>query len=769
MNSRDLSSVEEHAKGRVSAIWILPVLAALIGGWLVYKAIVEAPIIVTVEFDSAEGLEVGKTAVRYDGVVIGEVSGVIIQPDLTGVVVTLELDRRAEPAMVDGTEFWVVRPEVSLSGVTGLGTVLTGNYIALNIGDGAPKAHFVGLESEPPKSLDAPGLHLILRANDLGSISVGSPVVYKRFAIGDVQSYELDKNGKGITLNVFIKPEFTQLVRTSSRFWNASGISIKGGLTSFDIRTESMTSILRGGIGLTTIDEDNSGPPAKNNDEYALLDDFSEAEAGELINIELPVIPGIEPKVTKVVYRGITVGQVEEVNISKDLSTIMAVITLPPRSAEFLNKNTRFWVSRPLVSLDNVAAISDVLSGTRIELDFDDQGGDETRDFVALTTPPILKKDAPGLHITLTVARLESITRGMHVLYRNIVVGSVLDYRLSDDKQLIELDVHIEPDYSHLVNESSRFWDTGGIDISGGLDGFRIRTGSMRSILFGGIGFYTPDEQALSAKNGARFQLFSDYDSAHRFGVPITINFEDGDGLKEGTSIRYQGIEVGRVTSVELNRDFDGVVVKASLNTSASGVARLGTKFWLVKPELGLTKAANLGTLVTGQYISFHMGDGAPHYSFDALTGPPFVENEKTGLNIVLTSPELSSVKEGVTVSYRGVVVGKVTGYRLASSADHVKIFVNIEDRYVPLVRANSKFWNASGLDIGFKLFGGASIKSESVESILAGGISFATPDEPSMGDPVAEGASFALNSSRDERWLDWRPSIALDDTGEAR
>lgn len=769
MNNDTLADVEEQPKGRLSAIWILPVVAALIGGWLIYTAIIEAPIPIEVEFDSGEGIEVGNTVVRYEGIAIGKVSAVRVQPDMVGIIATIDIDRRAESGLKKDTLFWIVKPEVTLSGVTGLGTVLTGNYIAVRMGDGEPGRYFKGLSTAPPKSIHEPGLHVVLHADDLGSLNVGSPIIYKKITIGDVQSFELDKGGMGVTIKIFIKPEYAYLVKPSSRFWNASGITIKGGLTGVDIRTDSLTSVLIGGIGVSTAEDQLNNPQANNGDEFQLYRGYVEAESGIRLTVEFPVVAGIEPDVTKVVYRGIPVGQVETVNINQGLNRLTATLTILPRAEDYLNQNTRIWIREPGISLSDLSTIGSVLSGVEIEIEFDGKDADQTREFVALTKAPILKKNAPGLHVTITMDTLKSVSRGMSILYRSIPVGSIIDYHLSKDEQLIELDAHIEPEYAHLVNSSTHFWDSSGIQISGGLEGVEIRTSSLASILFGGISFYTPDTQAATVRANYRFSLYSDYASAHTVGIPITLYFSEGDGLKEGTLIKYEGIDVGNVTSVNLNDSLDGVVVQALLKESAAAVAKRDTQFWLVKPELGLARTANLGTLLTGEYITFKLGEGKPHFKFTALNAPPVVNKKKQGLNIILTSKQLSSVSEGVTVSYRGVVVGKVSGFSLANTADHVRIFVNIEEQYAPLVRENSQFWNASGLDIGFKLFGGAKIKTESVESILAGGISFATPNESDMGDRVGQGAQFSLNDERDDSWLAWEPKIQLSDISGAR
>lgn len=765
MSNEILASVDEQPKGRWSAIWILPLVAALIGVWLIYTAVIEAPIPIEVEFDSGEGIEVGKTVVRYEGIEIGKVTAVRLQPDMVGIIATIDIDRRVEQGLKKDTLFWIVKPEVTLSGVTGLGTVLSGNYIAVRIGDGAPGRYFKGLLKAPPKSIHEPGLHIVLHADDLGSLNIGSPLIYKKITIGDVQSFELDKGGLGVTINVFIKPDYAHLIKPSSRFWNASGITIKGGLTGIDIRTDSLTSVLIGGIGVSTVDNDMNNPQADNGDKFQLYKGYVEAEAGVRLTVEFPIVAGIEPDITTVIYRGIPVGQVEAVDVNQDLSRLTATLTILPRAEEHLNKNTRIWISEPDISSSALRAIGSVLSGPKIEIEFDGKEPDQTREFVALTKAPVLKKNAPGLHVIITTENLKSVSRGMNILYRSIPVGSVIDYRLSKDKQVVELDAHIEPEYAHLVNSSTHFWDSSGIQINGGLDGIKIRTSSLSSIVLGGISFYTPNAKATKVNTDHHFNLHPDYASAHTEGIPITLYFSEGNGLKSGTLIKYEGINVGKVISVNLNKSLDGVVVNALLEESAAAVAKRDTQFWLVKPELGLARTANLGTLLTGEYITFKIGKGKPHFQFTALNAPPVVDKGKQGLNIILISEQTGSVKEGVAVSYRGVTVGKVSGFSLANTADHVRIFINIEERYAPLIRENSQFWNASGLDIGFKLFGGATLKTESVESILGGGISFATPNDSDMGGRVGQGAEFRLHAERDDSWLAWKPEIQLSDT----
>ncbi|WP_257254120.1 MlaD family protein, partial [Endozoicomonas sp. SESOKO3] len=196
------------------------------------------------------------------------------------------------------------------------------------------------------------------------------------------------------------------------------------------------------------------------------------------------------------------------------------------------------------------------------------------------------------------------------------------------------------------------------------------------------------------------------------------------------------------------------------LNESADWLARRGSRFWLVKPKLGLTNTAHLETLLTGLYISVSPARSQAAAKRDVFVADPRAPDDQPrsgGLRIQLVSTQLGSIKPGNPVYYREIPVGVVTGFKLGNPANKVIIFLNIEDRYAPLVTKKSQFWNASGVDFHFGLFSGASIRTESLEAVLAGGIAFATPEQ---GVRVAPETSFELADEPKPEWLKWTPAI---------
>ena len=337
------NAVIKRKKG-ISPIWILPLVAALIGVWLIYKGIVEAPIKVVINFETAGGITAGKTKVLYKGLKTGVVKSVQIGPDFKSVDVAVDFDRSAESLLHSNTEFWLVRPRVSLEGISGLGTLVAGDHIAMRPADGhgQPARKFKALAAPPAIPENAPGLHLTLNSRDLASVQVGSPVYYKRIAVGDVQSYKLVEDEQQIAIRIYIRPQYTQLVNEHTRFWNASGIEVDGSLSGFKIRTQSFTSMLMGGIAFFTPETASEGRLAKNGDQFELFKDFQAAEAGTPIRIRFATAEGLVEGQTKVMFKGMTVGYVKRLIPLPDLLEMDAEVIIHPRAERFLLSDTQF-------------------------------------------------------------------------------------------------------------------------------------------------------------------------------------------------------------------------------------------------------------------------------------------------------------------------------------------------------------------------------------------------------------------------------------------
>jgi len=256
----------------VQLVWLIPLLAALVGGWLAVKSILDKGPTVTISFLTAEGLEAGKTKLRYKDVQIGLVTDVSLSPDTSKVIVTAELVKDANRYLVEDTRFWVVRPRISGGTVSGLGTLLSGSYVGVDLGKSAGhRKEFVGLEVPPVIASGVPGREYVLHASNIGSLDFGSPVYFRRLQAGQVSGHSLDRDGKGVTIRVFINSPYDKFVNANTRFWQASGIDISLDASGFKVDTESIVSILIGGLAFETPVESVHLPQAAPDTQFRLF------------------------------------------------------------------------------------------------------------------------------------------------------------------------------------------------------------------------------------------------------------------------------------------------------------------------------------------------------------------------------------------------------------------------------------------------------------------------------------------------------------------
>jgi len=314
-------------------VWLIPLVAALVGGWLAIKSVLDRGPVITITFTSAEGLEAGKTKIKYKDVEVGLVSSVGLSPDLSGVVVTAQMGKDAGPHLVKDTRFWVVRPRVSGGSVSGLGTLLGGSYIGVDIGKSTEEVReFTGLETPPVFTSSAPGREFVLRSQNIGSLDYGSPVFFRRLQVGQVAAYELNKDGSGVTLRIFVNAPYDQYVNANTRFWEASGVDVKLDASGIEVTTQSLVAIAIGGIAFETLATSAPLPPAEPNVAFDLFGSRAEAMrrpdtiADPYVMVFNESLRGLVPG-APVDFRGIVVGEVMSVNTYLDPAT--TALTFP--------------------------------------------------------------------------------------------------------------------------------------------------------------------------------------------------------------------------------------------------------------------------------------------------------------------------------------------------------------------------------------------------------------------------------------------------------
>jgi paraquat-inducible protein B len=312
---------------RLSVVWIIPIVAAAIGVWVAVTRILSEGPEITITFVSAEGLEAGKTKISYKGVDVGTITKIRLSEDHMRVIANAQMAPKTEDFLSDDTQFWVVRPRISGANVTGLGTLISGSYIGMEIGNSkVSKREFIALDTPPVVTEGVPGRFFVLKTSSLGSLDIGTPLFFRHLQVGQIASYNLDKSGRNFTIRVFVKAPYDQYVNPNTRFWQASGIDVQLSASGLTVRTESLLSILIGGVAFETPVDSEVLSPANAETVFTLY--YSRAEAYEpppqhpqtYQVIFKESVRGLLPG-APVEFRGIKIGQVTDVRAQIDFKT----------------------------------------------------------------------------------------------------------------------------------------------------------------------------------------------------------------------------------------------------------------------------------------------------------------------------------------------------------------------------------------------------------------------------------------------------------------
>lgn len=312
----------------LSPVWAIPIVTALIAGYLVWHEFSMRGPTIVITFRSADGLTAGQSQVRLREVAVGTVETIALSPDREHVEVTVRMNREAEPMLTGTARFWVVKPRLFAGSLSGLSTVLSGSYIQLapGAGDGEAVRRFTGLEDPPIIPSSEPGRTVHLRADRLGSISLGSPVFFRDIDVGQVLGWDIADMAEFATIQVFIRAPFDSYLREGSRFWNASGVSVKLGAEGVQLQLESLRALLLGGIAFETPDAAQRGPvPAA--DQVFQLYATREAADSAAVRRRIPVVSYFTDSVSglapgaPVTFQGVRIGEVKGFDLVYDQAT----------------------------------------------------------------------------------------------------------------------------------------------------------------------------------------------------------------------------------------------------------------------------------------------------------------------------------------------------------------------------------------------------------------------------------------------------------------
>ncbi|RKF20120.1 MCE family protein [Alginatibacterium sediminis] len=456
-------------------------------------------------------------------------------------------------------------------------------------------------------------------------------------------------------------------------------------------------------------------------------------------------------------YRGVKIGHLSSIDLNNGELFISADILDSYRP--LINQHSRFYKHSLLhinAGLEGITVqtgeIKSALSGglgliTRADAKPIVGFEDKFPIFVNEEAARLAQHSEGAKSIRLKAKHLGSVAKGSPLLFQELQVGQIVDFSmLSKGEFLVELEIW--GPFSHLLDSHTRFWESSGFQVEASLAGVNIDAASIESLLRGGISFdhFNQLDQSYNRV------LYPDRESAISRVTKINIDAKKGYGLRAGMDIRHNDQTIGEVESVNFSDDLKLLNLEAKINHPfEKHFAKAGAKFWLSTSEISLSGSKNIGNLITGDYISASPGKGKLQKQFSLHEDQPLYAGKTLPLR--LKSQSMGSLSKGNPVYYRQLQVGTIVATGLANTGESVYIDIEIEKRYAHLVQRNSKFWHASGFEFNLG-FGGARLKMESIESLVSGGIVFATP--PASTTPARRYQVFDLHAKANDEWLQW-------------
>ncbi|MDV7104380.1 MlaD family protein [Vibrio sp. TH_r3] len=688
----------------ISPLWILPIITLALAGWLVIKAINDAGQRVQIYFSDAQGLIAGRTTIQYQGLEVGMVRDISLSSNLDNIYVDADIYPQATQLLGKNTRFWLVKPKASISGISGLDALVSGNYIAIQPGeelnqddDDELQTKYIALESRPADLEANQGLNITLRSNDLGSISIGSQIVYRKIPIGEVYNYKLEPDGKTVLIDAYINNEYANIITNKSRFWNVSGAGAQIGFHGVDVQFESLSALLTGAIA---VDSPDGGEPVEEKAQFRLYPDLKTAGRGIPIHITLPDGNNISAGGAPIMYRGIEIGQITHLTLNKEREDIVALAAIQPAFSDTLNSGTRFMLEEANLSLTEFDNLSNLVTGNFLTL-IPGQG-EQARNFTAITKDELLKEKQHSTSISLTSDDSYGLSVGTEILYRGFSVGSISAINLVKDQ--VTFEALIDNEYQHLIKSNNRFFVSSAANAQLTQSGVSISLPTAKQLLAGSISFISKgDNNANSDYRLFANQSLAELADYEQSGIyKITLFASQLPSVSKGSPLLYRNLEVGKVQDYSLTTN--GVEITVAIDNKYKHLLSEQTVFWNrsgVEVQADLSgvsiKAAPLKSLLQGG-IAFDNLSGVENKSgaywrlYD-----DYEQAAKYGSTISLLSSDTVTVKAGSAIKFQGVTVGEV----LLLTPDFTNSTTNISARIFPeyadkLAVTGSYFWTVS-------------------------------------------------------------------------
>ena len=875
LNETVVYEAKQEIKKKFSLVWLLPLVILGILGYIAYDSYSKKGTNIVVYFKNAEGLKENITPLEYKGLTLGKVTKISMHEDLKNVAVNILVNSDvAEYVANENSKFWIKKPTVSLTKISGLSTLISGYKIELStsfkkqddLKNIKHQWYFDGLDSQPDEEFEENGYYVTLLANDKDNIDVGTPIFYNKYQIGEVVSKEF--KGEEVYASIYIYDKYNYLVNKSSKFIMNEALKVSYGASGLNIEVGSLYSAIIGGITVvTTLKEDEKISKEDVQLLYSSKDDLKKK-----IYFSLDFNDAKIEEKTPILFKGIEIGKVTDIKLNEDVLSTKAYVY--EEYKYLLTKNSRFFVEEPSISFGGIKNLGNIIKGNYISLDY--KNGEFSNKFFGVTKKD-LKKSLNTIKIDLVTDNLNSINERSKIYYKNIEIGRVDSYDLSNDYKSVKISILIDEKYKDLVNDNSKFYDMSSKLVEIKSFDLSVNYSGLESVLNGAVGLvsnkgegklskkeftlyqsykdiekvnrdknsgfvvYTEFDNSFVVKenmaviyknqeigfvknikfddavskvelfiyedfrqyikNTSRFfkkpkfdfkaslsgvlfevdnftsllegsieldnsskiplgnhEIYSSFDDMQMATNMVTIVFDNVEGLQEDFSkIVYKGANIGKVKKISLNKN-QKVEVKVIIDKDFKEFAKDGTIFYLKKPRISLQEVANVGSTVMAVNIGvIKSQNGEYQTKFIGSDKEPSV-NSHLGTIIKVEDKTASSVNVDSPIYYKNVQIGKVLKVDLSSDASKVVIDCLIYDKYTKFVRTNSEFYDISGFEMEFSIFSGSKIESNTITSIIKGGLVVVTPYE--YKEIASSNDRFILNKTLRADWKTISPSI---------
>ncbi|WP_026042531.1 PqiB family protein [Pantoea sp. A4] len=685
------TSANVRNKRKVSPFWLLPVIAMLIAGWLLWTNYQDRGTVITINFQTADGIVPGRTPIRYQGVEVGTVQGIVLSDDYRSIQIKASIKSDMREALRDNTQFWLVTPKASLAGVSGLDALVGGNYIGMMPGKGNPRETFTALDTQPKYRVNTGELLVHLHAPDLGSLNTGSLVYYRKIPVGRVYDYSINNGSNGVTVDVLVDRRFTNLVKSNSRFWNVSGLNADVSLSGAKVQLESLSALVNGAIAF---DSPSDGQPAKADQNYTLYPDLSHSQRGVNITLDLPNGNNLKAGRTPLLYQGLEVGTLTKLNLLPG-GKVSGELTIDPSVTDLMRSGTRIEMHSPKISLTDTS-LSSLLTGNTLVLV---PGEGPAQDhFTVLAADESLLQQPDVLTVKLTAPDSFGIDAGQPLMLHGMQIGQVISRELAADG--IHFVVAVQSQYRQLVHGDSKFIVNSRLNVKFGLDGMQVLGASASEWVNGGIRL---DPGSLGGSK-AEYPLYADAEKAQegitgdKPGTTLMLTAASLPDVQAGSVVLYRKFEVGEVVNVTPRADAFDIAVH--IRPEYRKLLTSESVFWAE----GGAKVQLNGSGLTVQASPINRAlRGA--ISFDNLKGAQVARNAKrvlyssetaaraVGSQITLHTYDGSKLSAGMPIRYLGINVGQVESLALSSDNNQVIAKAVLYPEYVQdFARSGSSF-----------------------------------------------------------------------------